>query len=73
MKRLSKEVNTLIEKQLKKPTKERPTFHITYSSQKLNALRDEKNKIFTEIEHIKQQIKAVKLDLPESIVSEYAA
>lgn len=46
MKNLSKHVNSLIEKQMKKSTKERPSFHTNYSSNKLNSLRDEKDKIF---------------------------
>lgn len=64
MKKMSKEVNSLIEKQMKKPTKERPTFHVTYSSQKLNALKDSKDKIFAEIEKVKQQIRTAKQDCP---------
>lgn len=64
MKSLSKSVTSLIDKQMKKPTKERPVFHVTFNSKKLNSLQTEKNKVFAEIESVKQEIKAMQVEYP---------
>lgn len=70
MKNLSKSVNSLIDKQMKKPAKERPVFHVTFNNKRLNSLQAEKNKVFAEIESVKQEIKSLHVDYPEAIVKE---